>query len=579
MAEERALRRGDVVEVRSAAEIRATLDEHGALDGLPFMPEMMRHCGRRFTVLRRAEKICDTINSTGSRRLRDTVLLDDLRCDGSAHGGCQAECRIFWKEAWLRLTEPALAPTSQSGDEELNKIAVKNARIDGDEPRWRCQATELYRASEHLRTFDPRPYMREYVTGNVHLLRLLRVLARAVVYESRRKVGLLDQVPLRGAQPTTPRKHALNLQPGELVEVKTPQEISSSLTSEGKNRGLVFDREMLPYCGKQFRVRRRIGRFVDERTGRMIEIKTDCVTLEGVVCSGELSSSRWLCPRAIYPYWREDWLRRIDARAPEKNRSGHGASDAWRVRTAARGRISVLGVPLDPLTMQETVEAARAMVRSRVPHQHVGINAALLVESERNPSLRRAIEQADLISADGMSAVLLARVLGMSLPERVAGVDLFQRLVAAAHVDNSSVYFLGASDEVVARVAAVFARRYPGLRIAGYRDGFWGDDQEVVRLVRSAQPDYLFLAIPSPRKELWLARYLHELEVPFAMGVGGSFDVVAGKVRRAPMWVQNAGFEWAWRLAQEPRRMWRRYLFSNTAFAISVARAYWRGRA
>lgn len=244
----------------------------------------------------------------------------------------------------------------------------------------------------------------------------------------------------------------------------------------------------------------------------------------------------------------------------------------------ARHRVSLLGIPVDALTMEETIELARAMIRSGVPHQQVGINAALLVESEDNAELRRVIEGCDLISADGMSAVFVGRLFGRSLPERVAGVDLFQRLVEAAHRDNSSVYFLGATDEVVERVAAVFSERHPGLRIAGYRNGYWDDDREVVSAVRAADPDYLFLAISSPRKELWLDRYLAELDVPFAMGVGGSFDVIAGKVRRAPRWVQNAGFEWAWRLGQEPRRMWRRYLFSNAAFIRSVAREYWRAR-
>lgn len=244
----------------------------------------------------------------------------------------------------------------------------------------------------------------------------------------------------------------------------------------------------------------------------------------------------------------------------------------------ARRTVVLFGVRVDALTMDQTVAAARAMVRSGVPHHHVGINAALLVESERHPELRRVIEDADLVNADGMSAVWVARLLGRRLPERVAGIDLFQRLVEAAHRDGSSVYFLGATDEVVERVAGVFRERHRGLRIAGYHNGYWDDDDEVVGAVRAARPDYLFLAIPSPRKELWLNRHLLELGVPFMMGVGGSFDVVAGKVSRAPRWVQGAGFEWAWRLGQEPRRMWRRYLFSNTAFICSIAREYWQTR-
>ena len=253
---------------------------------------------------------------------------------------------------------------------------------------------------------------------------------------------------------------------------------------------------------------------------------------------------------------------------------------AWMENGAApsdrRRAVVLAGVAIDALTMDETVEAARVMVRSGRPHQQVGINAALLVESERHPELRRVIERCDLVSPDGMSLVWMCRLLGQPVPERVAGIDLFQRLVEVAERDGSSVYFIGATHDVVVRVAATFSARYPGLRIAGFRDGYWHDDSEVVAAVRKARPDYLFLAIPSPQKELWLYRYRESLGVPLAMGVGGSFDVVAGKVRRAPRWVQNAGFEWAWRLAQEPRRMWRRYLFSNAAFVRCLAREYWR---
>lgn len=249
------------------------------------------------------------------------------------------------------------------------------------------------------------------------------------------------------------------------------------------------------------------------------------------------------------------------------------------VESLRSGTVTLFDLPIDALSLDDTVEAARRMVRSRTPHQHVGINAALLMESERDPALRSAIQGCDLVSADGVPIVWASRLLGARLPERVAGIDLFERLVQVADQDGSSVYFLGATDVVVRDVVAVFRARHPGLRVAGYRNGYWTDDAEIVRAVRTARPDYLFLAIPSPRKELWLSRHLRELGVPFAMGVGGSFDVVAGKVRRAPRWMQRAGLEWAWRLAQEPRRMWRRYLFSNAAFIRSLAREYLETRA
>lgn len=218
------------------------------------------------------------------------------------------------------------------------------------------------------------------------------------------------------------------------------------------------------------------------------------------------------------------------------------------------------------------------MVRTGIPHQHVVLNAAKLVAIEHDPRLREVVEACDLVNADGTSVVWASRLLGRSLPERVAGIDLFIRIVEAAAMDGTSVYFLGATQDVVERAAAVLCRRYPGLRVAGCRNGYWDDDAEVIEAVRAARPDYLFLAIPSPRKEFWLSEHLDELGVPFVMGVGGSFDVVAGKVTRAPVWLQRLGLEWTWRLGQEPRRMWKRYLVGNTAFVRMTVREMRRQR-
>jgi N-acetylglucosaminyldiphosphoundecaprenol N-acetyl-beta-D-mannosaminyltransferase len=238
--------------------------------------------------------------------------------------------------------------------------------------------------------------------------------------------------------------------------------------------------------------------------------------------------------------------------------------------------VHLFGVRVDALTMGETVARAREMVAEGTPHQHVVVNAAKLVQISREPALRAVVESCDLVSADGMSVVWASRILARPLPERVAGIDLFEQLVAAARDDGTAVYFLGATDEVVRDVVRVFEHRYPGLHVAGYHHGFWDDDEAVVADIRAARPDYLFLAIPSPRKEFWLKDHLGRLGVPFVMGVGGSFDVVAGKTGRAPRVVQQSGLEWAWRLAQEPRRMWKRYLFTNTAFIVMTARAWWR---
>jgi hypothetical protein len=323
----KAFRRGDLVEVRAPEEILATLDGEAALDGLPFMPEMVALCGHRFTVERRAERVCDTVHYSGTRRFRDAVLLDDLRCDGAAHGGCQAECRFFWKEAWLRPAEGSAAgPTAVSAMAALRDRAAQGARgrveVEGKvEERHRCQATELPRATEHVPLWDARSYVREVSSGNVELGRFLKVMARVATEEPMRKLGLIDEIHLRGSAPKgfdTPRS---DLQPGEYVRVRSLEEIARTLNPEGRNKGLWFDREMFPFCGQVFRVRQRVKRFVDERNGKLVELKTDAITLEGVVCSGDRSLRRWFCPRAIFPYWRECWLERVEQ--PETTAAAH----------------------------------------------------------------------------------------------------------------------------------------------------------------------------------------------------------------------------------------------------------------
>jgi hypothetical protein len=315
-----ALRRGDLVEVKSPSEILATLDERGTLEELPFMPEMAAFCGRRFVVDRRADRVCDTVNYSGSRRPPRTVLLADLRCDGSAHGGCQAECRILWKEGWLRKVAPASPISGLLTAHDLAPLLARTAQVKRTveaegrrRTQWSCQATELPRASEHLKLWDVRSYVAEYTTGNVSLGHLVRVSARAAVQEPMRKLGLLPEVHLPGTRTEVVSDPPLHLRPGELVRVKTKEEIAATLTPDGRHRGLWFDREMMPFCGRTLRVRQRIDRFIDERSGRMVEFKnSDCVTLEGGVCSGDRSVRRWFCPRAIYSFWRECWLRRVE---------------------------------------------------------------------------------------------------------------------------------------------------------------------------------------------------------------------------------------------------------------------------
>jgi hypothetical protein len=184
--------------------------------------------------------------------------------------------------------------------------------LDDGGVKYRCQATEAVRATTPLSTVDPRPYVREYTSGTVSFGKFVRVVGRAVSMHARDKLDRLPTPPLRGTTAKTPQLPLLDLQPGEWVRIKSPQEIEATLTDKGFNRGLWFDREMLVLCGQTFQVRQRVHRFINETTGTMIELGSDCITLAGAVCSGEYSLSRWFCPRAIHPYWRECWLERVD---------------------------------------------------------------------------------------------------------------------------------------------------------------------------------------------------------------------------------------------------------------------------
>lgn len=250
---------------------------------------------------------------------------------------------------------------------------------------------------------------------------------------------------------------------------------------------------------------------------------------------------------------------------------------ACSLTDASSPRVELFGIPVDVLTMDETIEQVRRMVSGGGVHRHVVVNAAKVVDAGRDPELMRAIRNCDLISADGASVIWASKLLRSPLPERVTGIDLFQRLVECAAEDGDAVYFLGAEEDVVTKVVETFSARHPRLQIAGYHNGFWTDDVALTEEIRAARPAYLFLAIPSPRKEFWLETNAEGLGVPFVMGVGGSFDVVAGRIGRAPVAVQRAGFEWAWRLIQEPKRMWRRYLFGNAAF-LRLTFLEWRRR-
>jgi len=233
-------------------------------------------------------------------------------------------------------------------------------------------------------------------------------------------------------------------------------------------------------------------------------------------------------------------------------------------------RAEFLGIPLDALTMAQSVAACDELIRSGGQHQHVVLNAAKVVAAHDDTALMSVIKGCSLINADGQSVVWAARFLGQQVPERVTGIDLMEQLWALAATAGYRVSLLGASAEVVELAAA--AARDVGVNVVGCRDGFWTLDEEeaVVAQVAAQRPHLLFVAIPSPRKEFFLAAHRQALGVNLAMGVGGSFDVVAGITHRAPGWMQKSGLEWLYRLVQEPRRMFKRYLVGNSRFMAMV---------
>jgi N-acetylglucosaminyldiphosphoundecaprenol N-acetyl-beta-D-mannosaminyltransferase len=238
-------------------------------------------------------------------------------------------------------------------------------------------------------------------------------------------------------------------------------------------------------------------------------------------------------------------------------------------------RLNILGCDVDNLSMSESLDRVGQLIATGRPHQHVVINADKVVKAARDPALAEIIARCDLINADGMPVVWASRLLGTPLKERVTGVDLFFELLGRAEREGWRVYFLGAREHVVTEVVSRAQARHPGLQIAGHRNGYWTAEQEdaVVDAIAATRPHILFVAINSPRKEEFLARHQQRMQIPFAMGVGGTFDVMAGLTKRAPLWMQRSGFEWFYRFLQEPRRMFRRYFIDDMGFFVLLARA------
>jgi len=333
------LHAGEWVLVRSKEEILQTLDKNGQMDGLPFMPEMFKLCGQRFRVYKRAHKTCDPPNGMGGRRMLHAVHLEDVRCDGEAHGECQARCLIFWKEAWLKRTDADARPepefTTLDGCTEQDVLAATRAQTDqadSGEPVFVCQSTRMAQATIPWRWWDLRQYLEDYTSGNVRISEMLAAFL-TFVCEQVASAGLGFGSGVRWVYNTIQRIHGgtpypyrfgevppgiktpsakLDVRPGDLVKVRSHEEILATLDGRGLNRGMSFDAEMVPYCGGTYRVLDRVNKIINEKTGKMQHLKNDCIMLEKVVCLACYSKYRRFCPRSIYPYWREIWLQRVD---------------------------------------------------------------------------------------------------------------------------------------------------------------------------------------------------------------------------------------------------------------------------
>ncbi len=350
MSSELGLRAGEWVEVKRKSEILRTLDKNGQLEGLPFMPEMFQHCGQHFRVFKRAHKTCDPPNGLGGRRMAGAVHLEDVRCDGQAHGGCQAGCLVFWKEAWLKRVSEVGEPPRESLTASHRSTEVQVSGSIGScserdvwagafrptdaaavaEPVYVCQSTQVSSATEPLPWWDLRQYVEDYTSGNVRLSQMLAALL-FTAYMNLAEVGIglgsamrwaYDRFQtLRGGTPYPCRvgkisngkptpSAKLDLRPGERVRVRNYQDILATLNERSHNRGMYFDPEEVPFCGGTYEVLRRVEKIIDERTGKMLHLKGDAIILKGVVCEARYAKCRRFCPRSIYPYWRELWLER-----------------------------------------------------------------------------------------------------------------------------------------------------------------------------------------------------------------------------------------------------------------------------
>lgn len=301
LKKQRSYRPGQTVWVRGMKDILQTLDSEGKLDGLPFMPEMLPYCGRSFRVSCRPNRTC--VEGAGICEFEDAVFLDGLRCDGSAHDGCQRRCLLFWRAAWL--SDEPLAPAQDPAQVPAADLRTRQGA------RYFCQSTELAGAAtgKHAedRGFGERlnDDLRDLQAGNISSIQFSRHMLDTVANRVKGLAGGETEHAVLGTRQKT-EALSLGLQPGEWVEVKSRKEIEATLDVSGKNKGLLFAPPMLPYCGKRYRVANRMQKMILEETGRMIELK-DTVVLEGVTCEA------WGCQRSNLQFWREIWLKRVES--------------------------------------------------------------------------------------------------------------------------------------------------------------------------------------------------------------------------------------------------------------------------
>ncbi|MBD3426577.1 MAG: WecB/TagA/CpsF family glycosyltransferase [Candidatus Omnitrophica bacterium] len=235
-----------------------------------------------------------------------------------------------------------------------------------------------------------------------------------------------------------------------------------------------------------------------------------------------------------------------------------------------------MGCPIDNLSVEEMTEVADGFIKSGRPHQYIAINADKIVKMREDDSFREIVLASDLNIVDGQPLMWVSRLFGTPVKQRYGGLDIMEALISVSGKKGYGIYFLGAGQDVVEKVRESYTKKYPDMKLAGWRNGYWTPEEEesVVRDIASSGTDVLFFAMSSPRKEKFLKKHLENMRVPLVVGVGGAFDIIAGKTRRAPQWMQKMGIEWLYRLLQEPRRLWKRYLIGNTKFIWIVIKEF-----